>query len=81
MIKESTRFSMMKNDREHIFYIINNLNKMDVFKGIRIYNKKGRIEYTGNILEFRNYLEKYFEKDIEKVISITNRRPLSIRNS
>ena len=46
LIKRSTRTSMLKNQREDLATIISNIGQEHYIKGIRIYNKKGRIEFT-----------------------------------
>lgn len=51
LIKRSTRISMLKNQREDLAIIISNIGKEQYIEGIRIYNKKGRIEFTDDASE------------------------------
>ncbi len=46
LIKRSTHTSMLKNEREELANIISNIGQEQYIKAIRIYNKKGRIEFT-----------------------------------
>ena len=51
LIKRSTRYSMLKNDREHLYNIITTIGKEDGVEGIRIYNKPGEIAFSDNLEE------------------------------
>ncbi len=46
LIKRSTRISMLKNQRDDLAVIISNIGQEQYIEGIRIYNKKGRIEFS-----------------------------------
>ena len=46
LIKRSTHISMLKNQREDLATIISNIGREQYIEGIRIYNKKGRIEFS-----------------------------------
>ncbi len=48
LIKRSTRISMLKNQREELATIISNIGQEQNIEGIRIYNKKGRIEFSND---------------------------------
>jgi len=48
LIKRSTRISMLKNQRDDLAVIISNIGQEQYIEGIRIYNKKGRIEFSDN---------------------------------
>ena len=46
VIKSSTHYSMLKNQKEDVYQIINTIGKLRGVEGIRIYNKRGRITYS-----------------------------------
>lgn len=46
VIKSSTHYSMLKNQKEDVFQIINTIGKLHGVEGIRIYNKKGEITFS-----------------------------------
>jgi two-component system NtrC family sensor kinase len=48
LIKRSTRYSMLKNDRENLSNIIATLGLENGMEGIRIYNKPGQIAFSDN---------------------------------
>ena len=41
VIKSSTHYSMLKNQKEDVYQIINTIGKLNGVQGIRIYNKRG----------------------------------------
>jgi len=47
LIKKSTRYSMLKNQKEDVDQIITTLGNLQGVDGIRIYNKKGLIMFSG----------------------------------
>lgn len=51
LIKRSTRYSMLKNDREHLYHTISTIGMEDGVEGIRIYNKPGQIAFSDNLTE------------------------------
>lgn len=51
LIKRSTRYSMLKNDREHLYHTISTIGMEDGVEGIRIYNKPGQIAFSENLTE------------------------------
>jgi len=51
LIKRSTRISMLKNQRDDLSVIISNIGQEQYIEGIRIYNKKGRIEFSEDSTE------------------------------
>lgn len=51
LIKRSTRYSMLKNDREHLYNIITAIGQEEGVEGIRIYNKPGGIAFSDNLEE------------------------------
>jgi two-component system, NtrC family, sensor kinase len=46
VIKSSTHYSMLKNQKEDVYEIINTIGKLHGVEGIRIYNKRGKITYS-----------------------------------
>ncbi len=51
LIKRSTRYSMLKNDRDHLYNIITAIGAEEGVEGIRIYNKPGVIAFSDNVYE------------------------------
>jgi len=51
LIKSSTRYSMLKNDREHLYNIIAAIGEEEGVEGVRIYNKPGGIAFSDNLTE------------------------------
>ena len=51
LIKRSTRYSMLKNDRENLSNIITTLGQEKGMEGIRIYNKPGKIAFSKDFEE------------------------------
>ncbi len=51
VIKSSTHYSMLKNQKEDVYQIINTIGTLHGVEGIRIYNKKGEITYSTANLE------------------------------
>ncbi len=48
IIKSSTKFGMLLNEREHVHEIINAIGNQSSVKEIRIFNKEGEIIYSSN---------------------------------
>ncbi len=46
VIKSSTHYSMLKNQKEDVYQIINTIGKLHGVEGIRIYNKRGEITFS-----------------------------------
>ena len=57
VIKKSTRYSMLKNQKEDVDQIIATLGNLQGVDGIRIYNKKGIIMFSGHKEEIRNAVD------------------------
>lgn len=51
LIKRSARYSMLKNDREHLQNIMTTIGKEEGVEGVRIYNKPGQISFSDNLTE------------------------------
>jgi two-component system NtrC family sensor kinase len=62
LIKRSTRYSMLKNDRENLFQIIMTIAKENGVEGIRIYNKPGVIAFSHDSSEIGTTVDKKAEQ-------------------
>lgn len=51
LIKRSTYYSMLKDDRENLYNTITTIGKEEGVEGIRIYNKPGQIVFSDNLSE------------------------------
>ncbi|HDP99471.1 MAG TPA: HAMP domain-containing protein [bacterium] len=54
LIKKSTRVSMLKNQRDDLAAIMEDLTKVRYIEGVRIYNKKGTIMFSGDSAEIHH---------------------------
>ncbi len=57
LIKRSTRYSMLKNDREHLYHTISTIGMEEGVEGVRIYNKPGQIAFSENLTEVGTYVD------------------------
>ena len=62
LIKRSTRYSMLKNDRENLSNIISTLGQEKGMEGIRIYNKPGKIAFSDDLKEVDTIVDKKTEQ-------------------
>ncbi len=62
LIKRSTWYSMLKNDRENLSQIIMTIGKEKGMEGIRIYNKPGGIAFSDNPYEIGTTVDKKAEQ-------------------
>ena len=62
LIKRSTRYSMLKNDRENLSNIIATIGQEKGVEGIRIYNKPGRIAFSNDSTEVSTIVDKKIEQ-------------------
>jgi two-component system NtrC family sensor kinase len=62
LIKRSTRYSMLKNDRENLSNIITTIGHEKGMEGIRIYNKPGQISFSDNPEEVNTIVDKKTEQ-------------------
>src|SRR5512141_1209418 len=46
VIKSSTHYSMLKNQKEDVYQIITTIGTLNGVQGIRIYNKRGEITFS-----------------------------------
>jgi two-component system, NtrC family, sensor kinase len=80
-VKNSTRFVMLKNDRDYIQQIIDQIGKDPAIHNVKIMNKEGGIIYSSKLADIGNMLDKKEEscyachaenKPLEK-LPMTNR--------
>lgn len=57
VIKSSTHYSMLRNQKEDVYQIINTIGTLPGVEGIRIYNKKGKITYSTSGREQGNVVD------------------------
>ncbi len=57
VVKNSTRFDMLFNRREHINEIINTIGSSHNITGVRVFNKEGYINYSSNNQEIGTQLD------------------------
>jgi len=62
LIKRSTRYSMLKNDRENLSNIIITIGQEKGVEGIRIYNKPGKIAFSNESTEVSTIVDKKIEQ-------------------
>ena len=62
LIKRSTRYSMLKNDRENLSNIIATIGQEKGMEGIRIYNKIGTIAFSNEAGEVNTIVDKKIEQ-------------------
>jgi len=62
LIKRSTRYSMLKNDRENLSNIIATIGREKGVEGIRIYNKPGKIAFSNDSTEVATIVDKKVEQ-------------------
>ncbi|HMK50945.1 MAG TPA: ATP-binding protein [Thermodesulfobacteriota bacterium] len=62
LIKRSTRYSMLKNDRENLSNIIMTIGQENGMEGIRIYNKPGKIAFSDDKDELDTIVDKKIEQ-------------------
>ncbi len=62
LIKRSTRYTMLKNDRENLSNIISTIGQENGMEGIRIYNKPGGIAFSDDLSEIGDTVDKKAEQ-------------------
>jgi two-component system NtrC family sensor kinase len=62
LIKRSTRYSMLKNDRENLSNIITTVGQEKGMEGIRIFNKPGKIAFSNDLAEVDTIVDKKVEQ-------------------
>ncbi|GAB1351169.1 ATP-binding protein [Ignavibacteriales bacterium] len=74
LIKNSTRYSMILNSKEHVNEIFKNLEKKDGILSIKLYDKEGFVRFSGD----KKYLKQSvsIKSDICSPCHSSNQRPL-----
>lgn len=57
-VVQSTRYAMLKADREMLSEIIHNVGDQQQVEHVRIFNKKGLIMFSGNDAEINRFIDK-----------------------
>ncbi len=60
-IRRSIRYSMLRNQREEVFHIINTIGHEGGISRIRIFNKEGKISFSTDPQEVNTYVDKKAE--------------------
>lgn len=60
-IRRSIRYSMLRNQREDVFHIINTIGRENGISRIRIFNKEGKISFSTDAKEVGQYVDKKAE--------------------
>ena len=61
LIRRSLRYSMLRDQREEVFQIINTIGNQPGISKIRIFNKEGRITFSTDRQELGQYVDKKAE--------------------
>ncbi|MEE4311686.1 MAG: ATP-binding protein [candidate division KSB1 bacterium] len=56
LIKQATRISMLRNQRDELSSVMTDLSNVKYIEGIRIYNKVGRIEFSSDSTELHHVI-------------------------
>ncbi len=62
LIKRSTRYSMLKNHREDLGNIIDNIGREEGIEGVWIFNKEGEIQFASRPADLHRILDKKAEQ-------------------
>ncbi len=57
-VVKSTRYAMLKDDREMLSEIVDNIGDQHQVEHVRIFNKKGLIMFSGNEAEINRFIDK-----------------------
>ena len=60
-IRRSMRYSMLRNQREEVFHIINTIGHESAIRRIRIFNQEGQISFSTDDQEVGQYVDKKAE--------------------
>jgi len=60
-IRRSIRYSMLRNEREEVFHIINTIGHENGISRIRIFNKEGKISFSTDDQEVGKFVDKKAE--------------------
>ncbi len=61
IIRRSIRYSMLRNEREEVFHIINTIGHEDGISRIRIFNQQGQISFSTDNQEVGRFVDKNTE--------------------
>ncbi len=61
IIRRSIRYSMLRNQREEVFHIINTIGHENGISRIRIFNKEGQISFSTDAQEVGRFVDKNAE--------------------
>jgi two-component system NtrC family sensor kinase len=61
LIRRSIRYSMLRDQREEVFHIINTIGHQPGISKIRIFNKEGKITFSTDLQEVGQYVDKKAE--------------------
>ena len=61
LIQRSTRYQMLRNDREALYQVIQTIGSEPGIRRIRIFNEEGRISYSTDPAEVDTYVDKRAE--------------------
>src|SRR3954451_2993262 len=62
IIKRSTRYGMMNDDRAALYQVIRDIGSEPAIKRIRIFNKEGRITFSSEAAEINHGVDKTAEQ-------------------
>lgn len=62
IIKRSTRYGMLNDDREALYQVIRDIGAEPAIKRVRIFNKEGRITFSTNAVEINQAVDKRAEQ-------------------
>src|SRR5574341_2693604 len=61
IIQRSTRYQMLRNDREALYHVITTIGSEPGFRRVRIFNEEGRISFSTDPQEVNTYVDKRAE--------------------
>jgi two-component system NtrC family sensor kinase len=61
LIQRSTRYQMMRNDREALYHVISTIGSEPGIRRIRIFNEEGRISFSTDTNEVNTFVDKRAE--------------------
>lgn len=61
LIQRSTRYQMLRNDREALYHVITTIGSEPGIRRIRIFNEEGRISFSTDPAEVNTYVDKRAE--------------------
>src|SRR3990170_742004 len=61
VIQRSTRYQMLRNDRDALYHVINTIGREPGIRRIRIFNEEGRISFSTDAAEVNTLVDKRAE--------------------